>query len=168
MSVNLTGQRVRAAVTNPLVRGCLAGTIATGIMTLLIEGGRAGDLFRTSPPEEITARAEAAVGVSHELSEPAFHASWGAAHVAYGALCGVGFALARPLLPASTVLAGLLFGGTVWAVSYLGVLPRLQLYPPIRVDAPARVAVMLAAHAAFGIATAEAARRLSGARRAGR
>ncbi len=70
--------------------------------------------------------------------------------VAYGAVSGVVFRSVRRWLPDSSVLAGVLFGGAVWAVSYVGVMPSLGLYPWPREDRPSRVAVMIGAHLVYG------------------
>ena len=54
-------------------------------------------------------------------------------------------------------MAGLLFGGGVWALAYLGIMPALGLYPPVDQEHPMRQATLIAAHAAYGITTAEVA-----------
>jgi uncharacterized membrane protein YagU involved in acid resistance len=60
----------------------------------------------------------------------------------------------RPLLPRSDLTAGLLFGAAVWSISYMGVMPTLNLYPAAKDDSHSRQAVMIAAHAVFGTALA--------------
>jgi hypothetical protein len=143
-----------------LIRGALAGVAATVPMTAVIAAGDVLGLLRTPPPEEITARVAERAGEVPDRQSPAFQAEWLAAHTAYGAACGAVYALARPLLPRSDVLAGLLFGGAVWGVSYIGLLPALALYPAPDEDAPGRAATMIAAHAVYGTALAATARRL--------
>lgn len=146
---------------NTMVRGGLAGILGTGPMSLAIAAGRAAGLFRTPPPKQIIERAQAKAGIRHELPEPAVQASWLAAHLGYGAACGVLYTLLRPLLPTSPITAGLLYGGAVWGVSYLGLMPSLGLYPGPKADSPLRAAVMIVAHVVFGVTTAEVERRLS-------
>jgi hypothetical protein len=68
--------------------------------------------------------------------------------------------LARRILPRSTPLAGLAWGGLIWISAYLGALPLLRLYPWPDDDRPSRTAVMIGAHAVYGIVLAEAAKRL--------
>ena len=144
-----------------LARGGLAGLLGTGLMTLVIAGARAARLLRTPPPAEITERAQQQAGVRRRIPAPAFRASWLSAHFGYGAACGAVYTLVRPGLPASTAAAGLVYGGAVWAMSYLGLLPALGLYPRPADDSRSRMAVMIAAHAVFGVSVAEAERRLT-------
>jgi hypothetical protein len=70
------------------------------------------------------------------------------------------FAAIRPVLPRSDLVAGLLFGGAVWGVSYISLMPSLNLYPSAEDDSNQRQAVMIAAHAVFGTALASLEHRL--------
>lgn len=150
---------------NRIVRGGIAGLIATAPMTLVIAGGRAAGLMRTPPPEQITARAEASVGLAQSRGE-AFTARWMVAHLAYGAGCGVLSAVVRPRIPVphgSATLEGLAFGGGVWAASYCAVMPALGLYPWPWDDDRSRAGIMVAAHGVFGVALAAVSRRMGSA-----
>jgi hypothetical protein len=62
--------------------------------------------------------------------------------------------LIRPALPRSEIIAGSLFGGGVWAVSYFGLLPTLKLFPSAEDDSPQRQAVMIAGHIVYGTSLA--------------
>ena len=137
-----------------LARGVLAGLAATVPMTAVIVAGRAAGLMRTPPPVEITENVAERAGENPDHRGPAFQAGWLAAHVGYGAACGALYALTRPVLPRSDVTAGLLFGGAVWGVSYVSIMPALNLYPSAQDDSHGRQAVMIAAHAVFGTALA--------------
>jgi putative membrane protein len=139
----------------------MAGAAATVPMTLVIEAGRAAGWVRTLPPKQITANVAERAGEAPSRQNPAFQVAWVAAHLGYGAVCGALYALVRPLLPRSDVAAGLLFGGAVWGVSYLGVLPALELFPPAQDDSLRRQAVMIAAHAVYGVTLADVERSLS-------
>lgn len=143
------------------VRGALAGLAATAPMTAVIGVGRAAGWLRTPPPVAITEEVAERAGQDPERESPAFQAEWLAAHFAYGAACGAIYGGIRPRLPRSNVAAGLLFGGAVWGVSYLGVLPALNLFPSATEDSRSRQAVMIAAHAVFGLALAEGESRLA-------
>jgi uncharacterized membrane protein YagU involved in acid resistance len=46
--------------------------------------------------------------------------------------------------------AGISFGLLVWAISYLGLLPALGLYPSPRKDTGRRTAIMVLAHIVWG------------------
>lgn len=128
-------------------------------MTLVIFAARQAGLLRTPPPEEISARVMAKIPAQVDAATR-FRPPWFVAHGGYGLLCGVAYRLLRPRLPTQTAQAGLLFGGMVWSASYLGLMPALGLYPRPDEDAPPRLAVMIAAHAVYGVTLATAVRRL--------
>jgi hypothetical protein len=138
-----------------LIVGAFAGLTATLPMSLVIALGRWMRLLWTPPPKQIIGSAAKRANVNPDPSSEAFTASWISAHFGYGAGCGAAYALAKPILPSSPPVAGLLFGGAVWGVSYLGIIPALGLYPWPKDDSKSRVAVMIAAHAVFGVVTAQ-------------
>jgi Protein of unknown function (DUF1440)/Family of unknown function (DUF6789) len=138
-----------------LIVGAFAGLIATLPMSLVIAFGRWMRLLWTPPPKQITDSAAKRAGVNPDPSPEAFTVSWIAAHFGYGAACGAAYVLAKPILPSSRPIAGLLFGAAVWSVSYLGIMPALGLYPWPKDDSKSRIAVMIAAHAVFGVVTAK-------------
>lgn len=146
---------------NRIVRGSLAGLGATAPMTAVMFAGDALGLLRTPPPKHITARAGQKADVpTWSAPAPAFQTAWLAAHVGYGTVCGALYGLVRPLLPKNRLLSGLLYGGSVWAVNYLAVLPALHLFPS-PLEAPAsESALMLAAHGVYGTSLAELERLL--------
>ncbi len=143
-----------------LVRGAVAGLAATVPMTAVIGVGNAAGFLRTPPPVEITENLAEQAGEAPDLGSPAFQVGWLSAHLGYGAACGAVYALMRPLLPRSDITAGLLFGGAVWSISYMTLMPALHLYPEPQADSRWRQAVMIAAHAVFGTALAAIDRRL--------
>jgi hypothetical protein len=130
-------------------------------MTLVILLGRQLRMLWIPPPVEITGKAVNRSGLDQDQSSDAFTAGWVAAHFGYGAACGAIYGVARPITPADSRIAGLLFGETVWAVSYLGIVPALGLYPWPKDDSKSRMAVMIAAHAVYGISTAKLDQNLS-------
>jgi len=129
-------------------------------MTIVILGGRKLFGFHTPPPVEITRRITRRVGISPPRSDEGFQVFWLAGHIAYGAACGALYAFVRRWLPSHPVPAGLLTGGAVWGVSYLGYLPALSLYPSPEEDADDRTIVMIAAHAIYGVTLAGTEQRL--------
>jgi hypothetical protein len=149
----------RQAGTDPgadIACGAVAGVLATLVMSLVIAAGWLAGLFRTPPPKQITAAAHLKARVAPPKDWSTFQASWLGAHILYGVGCGVIFALTRlglPALPGKPT--GLGFGLGVWGVSYLGLMPMLQLYPWPGKDTPGRVATMIAAHVVFGVSLAE-------------
>jgi len=140
---------------NTLVRGGVAGAIATGTMSSVIAVAKLGGLVHLPPPKQIAKRAGKKVGVDiSNLPEPAFRTVWLGAHLGYGIACGIGYTLFRQFLPGRTVIRGLLFGEALWAIGYMGFLPGLGLYPSPDDDSSARTAVMIAAHAVYGVTAA--------------
>lgn len=143
-----------------LIRGGLAGIVATGIMTLVILAGKATGLLRTPPPKQITRNVGESAGADPEQAGgSSFTASWLLAHAGYGATLGALYTLIHPALPRDRSTAGLLFGMGVWASNYAGLLPLLGLYPTPAEDSNSRQAVMIAAHAVYGITLAATAGR---------
>jgi len=143
-----------------VARGLLCGAVATFPMTIVILGGRKAAGFRTPPPVEIAHRISRRAGIPRPRSEGGFRLFWLAAHIGYGAGCGMLYVLVRRWLPSHPAPAGLIVGGAVWGVGYLGYLPLLSLYPAPEDDAPDRTLVMIAAHAVYGLALAETERRV--------
>ena len=92
-------------------------------------------------------------GHSHRLEEEEHR--WGVtllAHFGYGAAVGSLFAPVVEKTGIGGVGSGLLFGLTVWLVSYLGILPALGLFPPPHRETPHRNLLMIAAHLVWGAA----------------
>jgi hypothetical protein len=142
------------------VRGALAGSVATVFMTVPILVAEKLGFIQNPPPREVSARAANRTDALPDSPKPIFSLVWPVAHLAYGAGVGGGFGLVRGVLPSSPVAAGLLVGGGVWAVSYVGYLPALGLYPPPSDDTSPRTVTMIVAHAIYGIALAEICDRL--------
>ncbi|HEU5432427.1 MAG TPA: DUF6789 family protein [Thermomicrobiales bacterium] len=142
-------------------RGAAAGFVATGAMTGVIVAGRAAGLLVVPPPAEIARTAAAKAGVHAEPPGWLDRVAWMAEHAGYGVACGVGYALARPCLPGAPAVAGVAWGGAIWAISYLGLMPALGLYPWPDDDRPTRTSDMIAAHAVYGVTLAEIERRLA-------
>jgi uncharacterized membrane protein YagU involved in acid resistance len=149
---------------NSLIRNGLAGFLAAAPMTLVIFGGQTLGLLRTTPPVQITANVQQKLttieDASEHIPEPVFQASWLLSHFSYGAGCGVLYSRLRPLLPRPLALQGLAYGLAVWGVSYINLMPNLRLYPPVRDDRRSRTAVMIAAHAVYGVALSVLERQL--------
>jgi len=146
---------------NRYVRGAVSGGVATLAMTATMAAGKRVFRFGSQAPRLITRNLLGRVGLSPgdpKTSEPV---SWMMSHEVFGMTCGAGYILVRPLLPSSRYAAGLVFGGAVWAVSYLGYLPALGLYPAPDDDRRARLGVMVVAHAVYGVVLAEVDHRLT-------
>jgi len=139
-----------------MVIGAAAGAAATLPMTMAMETLHerlTGEPPRPLPPREITEGVAAQAGVQNELREGEKEALTLAGHFGYGAACGALFGLVAPRHPAAAVTAGVAFGLTVWAASYLGWLPATGVRHHPRHDPPARTGLMIAAHVVYGATT---------------
>lgn len=151
---------------NRLLAQGTAGAGATGFMTLVIGAAKRLGLFENPPPAEITRRAAAKTDASATVvnrDQPEFGVTWGLAHATFGTLSGILYAQLQPHLPDAPVPMGLLYGGAVWAVNYLGIMPALGLYPAPKRDTRDRTVVMIMAHAVYGVSLALLLQRLPGA-----
>lgn len=150
-----------------VLRGTMSGAVGTAAMSAVILAGQVLGLFRTPPPEQITAAATAAAGEQPAPASPAFQAGWVTAHLLYGMACGAVYSILAqyglrrvwPAAPRQPV--GIGFGLLVWGASYLGFLPALRLYPRPDADTPGRIATMIGAHVVFGATLAEVDGRLA-------
>src|SRR5690606_16045822 len=75
-------------------------------------------------------------------------------HFAFGALAGAGYAVLFKRVPVLTVIKGLLFGTSVWFISYEGWLPTLRILPAASDTPKQRNLLMIAAHLVWGSVTA--------------
>ena len=131
-----------------LVRGTLAGVVATGVMSLLMLGARRAGLLGAMPPQKITARLLDRAGGSR--SRETQDAAATALHFGFGGGAGALFGATAARLPLPPVLTGIAFGAGVWFVSYSGWVPALGIMPPPERDRPGRPQTMLLAHLVYG------------------
>lgn len=87
-----------------------------------------------------------------------------AAPIGYGAMAGALYAFLRPN-PRKPLRDGILLGTAVWAIGYLGWLPRAGLLPPVSEQKAPQVAGPIVQHAIYGIVTAATFRVVYGALR---
>ena len=127
-----------------VVRGAVAGVVATGAMSAVMLAFR--KQMGEQPPDAIATEAAHAVGADPTETQADVLASF--AHAGFGATVGAAYAL----LPryGAPPLRGVLLALGVWAVSYQGWVPALGILPPATRDKPGRPAVMIAAHVVFG------------------
>jgi uncharacterized membrane protein YagU involved in acid resistance len=130
-------------------------------MSAVMAAGRSAGLLWNPPPRTITYRLERAIGLRHQLDREAFTVTWVIAHLAYGAGFGAIFRLLTRLVGRPSPLAGAMYGAGLWAISYLGWLPALGLFPKPADSPGPRRATMIAAHLVYGLALAIAQRGLT-------
>lgn len=136
-----------------MLAGTVGGCAATAPMTAVMRAIR-----RRLPPHErdplppaqVTVNAAEVVGVAHQLSRRQKQNAFLAAHYGFGAAAGAVYGLLAPHLPGPGALNGVAYGLTVWASSYLGVLPAAGLYKPPDRESAARHGMTAAAHVVWG------------------
>ena len=140
-----------------LLRGAVAGTVATGLMSALMIAARKAGLMGAMPPEKITARFLDRAGIRRSREQQDALAT--AFHFAFGAGGGALYAAALRRAPLPPILRGMAFGTAIWAVSYMGWVPALGIMPPPDRDRPGRPVAMLLGHLVYGGALGALARR---------
>jgi len=140
-----------------LLNGALAGAGATVPMTITMYALRQLLLPRnTLPlgPNRMTHWVEAQTGLEQHLNRGQHTALMLASHTGYGALAGMVYATYATRRSAASVQRGMTFGLLVWAASYVGWMPTLQIvpFPPHR--SPARQIILITAHLVWGAALA--------------
>lgn len=138
------------------VAGALAGVVGTTAMSVPIFLAREFGVIGQAPPKEIARNAALETGTRQHMTHQEFSVGWLLAHLGYGAGSGLVFALVRRFLPLNSPILGAVYGSILWAVSYLGVMPALGLYPLQQGAARRVVAVMLPAHWIYGAVAGEA------------
>ena len=145
-----TGTRIAA--------GATAGLISTCTMSVVMAIARSAGLLGEPPPRKISRRVLTRLGFRPSRGR-ALDLATAAAHLGFGAAMGTLFAL--PDQRRGSVLRGAVFGLGVWAVSYAGLLPKLELMPRPTADRPGRPSAMIAAHLVYGGTLASVLPRLS-------
>ena len=155
----------------PWIAGTIAGAGATIPMTAVMFAWRrilpAHEQY-SLPPRQITAelaeRSGAAEAIDHD--EEVIDIATTVNHFGYGAAMGLGYGLLAASAVPPRVLTGIAFGSGVWAVSYLGWLPLMNMRAAATKEPAGRNAMMIAAHLVWGAALGGlTARLLSDARR---
>jgi hypothetical protein len=128
-----------------IVRGAVAGTVATGAMSalMLAAGRRMGE----QPPDAIAKKAAHFVGA--DPSESQADAMAVGLHIGFGATVGAVYALLPRVGP--PVARALAVSMAVYAAASQGWVPSMRILPPADEDRPARQKTMIAAHVVYGV-----------------
>jgi uncharacterized membrane protein YagU involved in acid resistance len=102
------------------------------------------------PPRQITMQLARRAQVAHHMDEGERTAATLTAHFGYGTMVGSMYGLLCREGVKPGLLSGTLYGLTVWATSYLGILPALGILKPATRHPPQRNALMIAAHVVWG------------------
>jgi hypothetical protein len=136
-----------------IASGAVAGIAATATMTGVLASARW--LVGEPPPRKLTRRVLGRLGI-HLRRGAQLDAASALAHVAYG----TGMGALYGMLPrrAGSLAGGALFGLGLWAVSYMGWIPKLGLMRHPSRDRPGRPTAMVLAHLVYGTTLAIAHR----------
>ena len=143
----------RPDLASDLLRGALAGFLATGPMTVAMEAMRRRLPYQERyplPPSEITSVVTIEAGLRERLSSGQRLALTTLLHFGYGAAVGALYAPSLHRAAPPPALRGSLYGLIVWGASYLGWLPALGILRPATEHPPRRTALMIAAHLVWG------------------
>ncbi len=139
-----------------LVKGALAGTIATVPMTafmLLMMRALPRWQHYNLPPEKLTDELAKRAGIKQHMNKPQKVAVALVAHFGYGAAMGMLYTLFMQkgtLRPFPFLLKGNVFGLMVWGASYLGLLPAMNMPSTAPKETPHRNLLMIGAHLVWG------------------
>jgi hypothetical protein len=141
------GNRVRNALL-----GGRAGLVATALMSVVMLAGKAAGLTGRLPPAKITDRATEQLPPPGRPDRDQRDAMAAIVHFGFGTAAGAVFGLAvagvrRTWLSAAL---GVVYATAVYAISYLGWIPALNLMPAAGEDRPGRSVTMLVAHWVYG------------------
>lgn len=143
-----------------LLAGCLATGPMTGVMELLYRRLPASQRYPL-PPRLGTMQVAKALGLDKQLDEDERVELTTVAHFASGAALGAIYAAGGAKVRAHPVLKGAVFGVLAWGVNYLCALPSAGIMTPATQHPAKRNALMIAAHLAWGITTALLVERLA-------
>src|SRR4051812_27462839 len=131
--------------------GLLAGAAATLCMSAAMILSKKLGIQGEHPPKKIVAAALEAAG-DDQAEEPKVRRLASVAHMGFGIGTGAAFAATRNHLPLKNlpVVQGVLYALVIWAVSYRGWVPALNIMPHAEQDRPGRVRTMVTAHAIYG------------------
>jgi uncharacterized membrane protein YagU involved in acid resistance len=139
---------------NQLVKGALAGLIATVPMTIamkLMHQQLPPKEKYPLPPRAITMELADRAGVKKYLDEDERYGLTVISHFGYGATVGAFYAPLAPLIPLPASAAGASYGVLIWAGSYLGWLPAMSILRPATRHPARRNALMISAHVLWGV-----------------
>lgn len=141
---------------NRYIAGAIGGLLATVPMTIAM-GKWHGKLPREEqyplPPREITEDIAERLPVQKPRSDTSMTLLTLAAHFAFGAAAGALWGSVADKNPRPAA-GGVVFGGVVWAASYLGWIPAARILRPATQHPARRNLLMLAVHCMWGASTA--------------
>ncbi|HSH38366.1 MAG TPA: DUF6789 family protein [Chthoniobacterales bacterium] len=144
---------MRREIARDLGAGAIAGLIATVPMTvamLLMHRRLPWQQRYALPPREIVASIAEKTGARKHVDNEEERGATLVAHFGYGTATGAVFEPIARELPVPRVLSGIGYGLAVWAVSYLGLLPALNILKPATKHPAERNVLMISTHVVWG------------------
>ncbi len=142
---------------NVLFRGFWASTMATSSMTMAMfqffKKLPVGEK-KPLPPAQLTENIAKKTEITKYLSKEAQTEATMISHYGYGAACGITYALLASRIPGSSLIKGGVFGLGVWAASYYGLIPSMNLYPSGKEMSKERNLMMALTHVVWGASLA--------------
>lgn len=136
-----------------MLAGALAGCAATVPMTAVMETGyrllAPGERYPLQPAL-VTGKLASLIGLNRQLTPRERVGLTLVMHFGYGTVTGVPYALGAARIPLPRWLTGIAYGLLVYAGSYLGLLPALNLLRPATDFPKGRNRLLIAAHIAWG------------------
>jgi len=136
-----------------MLKGALAGCIATGPMTvamLLMHYLLPWHESYPLPPAQITRNLTEGKGLSLDTNRPKHRWMTWVLHFGFGTIGGVLYAPLARILPGPPAGRGSAYALALWAISYLGWIPATNILPPAHKHPAARNLVMIVAHIVWG------------------
>lgn len=132
-----------------LGEGALGGAVGTAAFTGWMKGAQRVGLLGELPPRKIARKALESVG---SPSKAAIEWTTAITHLGFGVGTGAMFGVLSKRLGINVpgVVQGAVWGSLVWAVSYAGWVPALDIMPRPKNDRPDRPWVMFLGHLVFG------------------
>lgn len=129
--------------------GALGGAVGTAAFTGWMKAAQHAGLLGELPPRKITRKALEQVTTP---SKPMLDLATAAMHLGFGVATGAMFGAISKRLQTRVpgAVQGAVWGSIVWATSYAGWVPALDIMPPPNRDRPDRPWVMFLGHLIFG------------------
>ena len=144
-----------------IIYGALSGSLAAACMTVIRMTARRRGVIEKTVPHAAEEWLSDRSGVGRNAHPVLHHLADQALHIGYGAVLGVGYAIARRARSPDTIARGLGYGVAIWVAGSGLLLPLLRAKQAIWRKRPWENAVDLLAHLVFGAATAIVAGELS-------
>ena len=137
---------------NRILRGAVAGALATAPMSAVMMGGKQVGLVGGMPPEKVTSRVLRRSGIRPSKAQQDALAT--VFHLGFGTGAGAVFGVIAPRRLIARVPSGMAYAAAIWGVSYMGWVPAFGIMPAADRDRRDRQIVMLAGHLVYGTALA--------------